>query len=376
VAIVQKRPKAEGTAEGQLMDTQIDVSDLDYERTEEEPEEEGGPAPKYEIFSYPADTTLKGYVDQWDNGQLMVPPFQRDFVWDQTRASKLIESFLLGLPVPPVFLYKPAGSKEFWIVDGQQRIHSVVDFQKGVFGESKFRLRGVDKRWEGKTFADLGEADRFTLETAVLRAIVIQQTNPADHSSIYHIFERLNTGGIRLNAMEVRQCVYFSDFLTELKKLNANPDWMKILGSKKPDKRLKDVELALRVIALYRDLEHYEKPMKQFLNTCAIHFRSGEKPVSQAIIDERSAVFARFDEACARVVAELGERPFHLKGRLNFSALDAVMVAVMRNYPVEDLSTKFKALLAESQFIEDVSYNTSDEVVLQRRLALALGVIK
>src|SRR5579884_194462 len=151
-----------------MTDTQLDASELEYELTEDEPEDEGGPAPKYEIFSYPADTTLKGYLDQWNNGQLTVPAFQRDFVWDQTRASKLIESFLLGLPVPPVFLYKPSGSKEFWIVDGQQRIHSVVDYQKGVFGETRFRLRGVDQRWEGKTFADLDEADRFTIETAVL----------------------------------------------------------------------------------------------------------------------------------------------------------------------------------------------------------------
>ena len=77
--------------------------DLEYEQTEEPEEDEPLPAPTYEIFSYPADTTLKGYLDQWNNDQLFIPRFQRKYVWDQTRASKLIESFILGLLVPPSF---------------------------------------------------------------------------------------------------------------------------------------------------------------------------------------------------------------------------------------------------------------------------------
>ncbi len=95
------------------MSTENDVmSDLDFEITEEAEEDEALPAPRYEIFSYPADTTLKGYLDQWNNDQLYVPPFQRNYIWDQTRASKLVESFLLGLPVPPVFLFKPTSAKQ------------------------------------------------------------------------------------------------------------------------------------------------------------------------------------------------------------------------------------------------------------------------
>ena len=237
-----------------------DFDELDAEETEEPEENEALAAPNYEIFSYPADTTLKGYLDQWNNNQLYVPKFQRNYVWDQTRASKLIESFLLGLPVPPVFLYKPASTKAFWIIDGHQRIRSIVDFQKGTFGDNKFKLRGVDARWSDDAFTELSEADRFALETAVLRAIVIQQTNPKDNSSIYHIFERLNTGGIRLNPMEVRQCVYESEFLSDLKTLNEMPEWQKLLGITKPDKRLKDVELLLRVAALFRDCLLYTSP--------------------------------------------------------------------------------------------------------------------
>jgi len=344
----------------------VELSDLDFEETEEPEEKEAIPAPKYEIFSYPADTTLKGYLDQWKNDQLYVPPFQRNYVWDQTRASKLIESFLLGLPVPPAFLFKPTGGKQFWIIDGQQRIRSIVDFQKGIFGESKFRLKGVDSRWIGKTFDELDEGERFSLETAVLRAIVIQQTDPKDHSSIFHIFERLNTGGLRLNAMEVRQCVYQSNFLSSLKSLNDLSTWRDLLGLPKPDKRIKDVELLLRVVALYKDFEHYEKPMKGFLNSTALEF---------ALVPNDSAASVELLKNTIELVRNsLGSRPFHLKGRLNYSALDATLVAAMRLKDIADFNDKFKKLIADPSFIEAVSFNTSDETVVKKRINLALKI--
>lgn len=350
------------------------TDDLEYEVTEESPEEESLSAPQYEIFSYPADTTLKGYLEQWNNDQLEIPPFQRDYVWDQTRASKLIESFLLGLPVPPVFLYKSAGRKAFWIIDGNQRIHSIVYFQKGFFGEQKFRLKGVDPRWLGKTFEDLTGEEKFHLQTAVLRAIVIQQTNPEDHSSVYHIFERLNTGGIRLNPMEVRQCVYAGGFIVTLKEKNKLEAWRKIIGIDNPDKRLKDVELLLRVIALFRSLKSYEKPMKGFLNQCAIDFKIREEGKDRAAAkEEADKIFERFEDTCNAILEQLGPKPFHLRGRLNYSALDAVMVAVMTNGNKDDLKDKFEALTKNDEFLKAVSFNTSDESVVRTRINLALS---
>lgn len=351
--------------------SQMADDELDAEETEEGGEDEALPSPKYEIFSYPSDTTLKGYLEQWNKGQLFIPEFQRDYVWDQTRASKLIESFLLGLPVPPTFLYKPADAKAFWIIDGQQRIRSLVDYQKGVFGEVKFRLKGVDPRWVGKTFEELSEEEQFSLETTVLRSVVIQQTHPADHSSIYQIFERLNTGGVRLSPMEVRQCVYSSDFLVRIKTLNENAEWRRIIGLPKADKRLKDREILLRVISLYRDVSSYEKPMKRFLNKCAIAFQEGlekNKAVTSREIDE---IESRFTTSCREIIITLGDRPFHLRGRLNFGALDAVMATMMKLGSISNLNEKYKNLLADETFLSDVSFNTSDESVLKRRFDTA-----
>jgi hypothetical protein len=122
--------------------SQDTTPDWDVEKTEEQYDEEQSPAIEFEILNYPADTTLKGYRQQFEDGLLIVPNFQRRFVWDQVKASKLVESFLIGLPVPGVFLYKPRQGVGFQVIDGHQRITSVVAFQKGVIGDRKFTLKG------------------------------------------------------------------------------------------------------------------------------------------------------------------------------------------------------------------------------------------
>ena len=212
----------------------------------------------YDISHYPADITLEGYKSRFEKGSLLVPKYQRNYVWDQVRASKLIESFLLGLPVPGVFLYKERKSNKLQIIDGQQRIMSAIKFLEGKFDDNRvFKLKNIREPWNGKSFSQLSEADQDQLENMVLRATIIQQLDPMDDSSVYHIFERLNTGGIRLNSMEVRKCIYEGDAFDTIERLNDNPTWRKILGKEKRDNRLRDAELALRVVCLARNWENY-----------------------------------------------------------------------------------------------------------------------
>jgi uncharacterized protein with ParB-like and HNH nuclease domain len=116
-----------------------DIDEWEVERTEESEEEERDVI-TYQINYYPADLTLKGYLDKWKSEQLRIPPFQRSYVWDQVKASKLIESFLLGLPVPNVFLYKERQTNKLQVIDGQQRILSAIRFFKNEFDENIFRL--------------------------------------------------------------------------------------------------------------------------------------------------------------------------------------------------------------------------------------------
>mgnify|MGYP000406559160 FL=1 len=337
-------------------------ADWDVETTEESYEHEDSLPLEFEILNYPADTTLKGYKQQSEDGLLSVPDFQRRFVWDQVKASKLIESFLIGLPVPGVFLYKPRAGTGYQVIDGHQRITSVVSFLKGTIGEKKFRLKGVNSRWNGAAFEDLSEGEQFKLEQAVMRATIIQQLDPQDDRSIYMIFERLNTGGMNLNPMEVRRCVYHGPFITALDRINEGESWRKCLGKQSIDKRFRDVELVLRVLAFFERWESYEKPMKGFLSNYLADNRGN---------NATGEIEARFENSCNSVIEAMGDRPFHLRGKLNYGALDAVLCALMllENKPPRE---SFEKLYADQEFSKATTANTSDRTEVQTRITKAL----
>src|SRR6266487_1984121 len=190
--------------------TMLNPSDVDFEDTAAELEDRESSPPQYEIATYPADFTLQVLQTKWDAGELIIPPFQRGFVWTQVQASKLIESFLVGLPVPAIFLYTERGSERSLVVDGQQRLRTIFYFMNGVFGEENNGPAGI------------------RLRNSVLRAFIIRQLNPADDTSVFHIFERLNTGGTLLHNQEVRNAICTGRFNDLLHELNLLPTWRRI----------------------------------------------------------------------------------------------------------------------------------------------------
>ncbi|WNL39612.1 DUF262 domain-containing protein [Halomonas sp. PAMB 3232] len=348
------------------------TEEWDFDQTEELEENEQDVI-NYRISSYPADITLKGYEDKWNKRQLTIPDFQRNYVWDQVKASKLIESFLLGLPVPGVFLYKDRSTNKLAVIDGQQRILSAIRFFRNEFDEKIFRLKNVLPKWEGKTYLELDEPDRFQLDDTVLRATVVQQLDPADDSSIYHIFERLNTGGINLNPMEIRKCVYYGKVFDKLEQLNENHKWRAIIAKDKIDKRLRDVELILRILALYEDWESYSKPMKGFMN----RFMASKKRLSSDHLDsELDILTEKFNSTCDIILDHLPNRPFHLRGRINYAAMDSIFVGIMRLERVpSDIDERYNTLVNDEDFIRLASISTSDESTLHARFSRAYSIL-
>lgn len=340
------------------------TTDLVIEKTEES--EDNQPTPvRYDISAYPTDFTVKVMFEKWHSGQLVIPDFQRKFVWSLPQASRLIESFLMGLPIPQVFLYKERGNPEFLVVDGQQRLASIAAYYQGRFKDKAvFKLRGVAARWEGKAYDQLDPDDRSALDDSTLRSIVIQQLDPRDNSSIYRIFERLNTGGTQLNPMEIRKAVFHGSVFDMLDGSNRDESWRFILGTTQPDSRLRDIELIVRILALASDWEGYRKPMKSFLTDYLSEIKEG----SHVDLSDMSRNFAR---ACELVVAQLGPRPFHLRARLNVAALDSVMAtAIVRHGTIRDFGDRYRSLLKDDEFQETVTHNTSDAEVLKKRFLL------
>jgi hypothetical protein len=334
----------------------------------------------YDIASYPSDLTLSVIYEMWNNGDIEIPEFQRNFVWNIRQSSLLIDSFLLGLPVPQVFFHVDENNKSV-VIDGQQRILTVVFFFEGYFGSENiqgrrqvFRLQGLDEKTNPlakKRFVDLDESAQRKLRGSVLRAINIKQLQPiGETTSIYHIFERLNTGGTPLRPQEIRNCVFRGDFVRSLRDLNKDSNWRKILGKSTFDKHQKDVELILRVFSFSGALESYEKPMKEFLNKTM----SGEQNGTSA---RAQKFYGDFPKAARIIVERLGEKPFHVRGPLNTSVLDAVFCTILENLNriPKDLPQRFKTLLRDMTFERATYYSTSDVTVVETRFNQARTIL-
>ncbi len=326
----------------------------------------------YDIASYPSDLTLSGIRDMWTNGDIVIPEFQRNFVWTISQASLLIESFLLGLPVPQVFLYIENDNKSL-IIDGQQRILSVCFFFEGYFKQENdkgrrqvFRLTGLDERspYANKRYEDLDESSQRKLKSCVLRAINIRQLSPKGEStSVYHIFERLNTGGTPLKPQEIRNCVFRGEFVNTLRLLNNDKNWRQIIGKSSMDTHQKDVELILRIFALSNsNWRKYEKPMKEFLNVAMDTHRNGTT--------NQANNFQKNFPSITKLIREtLGSKPFHIRGPLNSSVLDSVFCTLIDNKDriPSDLKERFANLLKDDSFTTSTYYGTSDVTVLHAR---------
>jgi len=330
---------------------------------------------EYDIATYPSDFTLQGLYDMWTAKDIEMPEFQREFVWNIRQSSLLIESFLLGLPVPPVFFYIDEVHKNL-VIDGQQRIMSIVFFFNGYFGfenlqgrRQVFRLAGLSENspYHNKTFSELIESDQRKLKHTVLRSINIRQLSPkGQRTSIYHIFERLNTGGTPLKSQEIRNCVYRGDFVNVLRDLNTNKDWRNILGKQTFDKHQRDVELVLRVFALSKRVNDYEKPMKEFLNLAMDKNRSGASERVKHFKDD-------FNKTAHYIFENLGSKPFHIRGPLNTSVLDSVFCTVLDNLgkTPPNLKERYQNLLKDSEFDETTYAATTDTRIIKKRFELS-----
>lgn len=286
---------------------------------------------RYTITSYGADMPVDGLVKRLDRDDIFVPEFQRNFVWTLAQASRFIESLLLGLPVPGIFLFKEPDTQKLMIVDGQQRLLTLKCFYKGIFGDKNFRLTGVSDEFNQKNYEALAYEDQRRLDDAILHATIFQQSEPSGgRSSIYQVFERLNTGGTPLHSQEIRACVYRGHLNDLLSQLAANPYWCELYVGK--NTRKKDEEIILRFFALYYRLGKYERPMKHFLNT----FMEDNRRLEQTKQNEFRQIFEQTVKTAATVLTSKALRP---ERALNVSVADAVLVGLARRLqkgPVSD----------------------------------------
>lgn len=310
---------------------------------------------EYDITAAPNDFNVLTIYSFLESGAVRIPGFQRNFVWDLGRASKLIESLILGLPVPQVFLYEVDRNK-FLVIDGQQRLMSIYYFLKQRFPKKEkrselrtifdqhgqipdnvvhdddyfenFRLKLSEalpnhpNRFKGLSYATLG-GHKTQFELRTIRNVIIKQNSPqGDDSSMYEVFNRLNTGGINLKPQEIRTSMYHSSFYEMLYKANSLAAWRRLLANQEPDLHMKDVEVLLRGFAMLIDADNYAPSMVKFLNQFSRKCRTQT--------NEQNAYLLGLLESFLQACAELPEDAFLNKKnrRFNVGLYEAAFAAV------------------------------------------------
>lgn len=358
---------------------------------------------QYDISVIPNDFNVSTIFNLIDSGAIEMPVFQRNYIWDKKRASRFIESLILGLPVPQIFLYQKARNK-FLVIDGQQRLLSVYyyikqrfplptkraelrkifDEHNGIpesilfddlyFQDFKLQFPKMETKkrnpLEGLRYSTLGTY-KSNFEFMTIRCMAIRQNEPKeDDSSVFEIFSRLNTGGVNLTNQEIRACLYYSEFFRMLNILNQNHMWRKLYG-KPEDGKFKDVEIILRSFALLVDGNSYSGSMNNFIN----RFARKAMDFSQQEIEYCSNLFNSFLNACLDIPREYFTTK---KGEFNAALFDCIFDVIAENYyknksliSCKIQSDKIAALRADKEFEEAITHSTSHTKMVKKRIQKA-----
>ena len=292
---------------------------------------------------------LPGFVNSLkEPGYMDLRPFyQRRPRWNRRQQSLLIESFIMNIPVPPVFLYE----KEFnsyEVMDGQQRITALRDFY-----ENRFALKGLEiwPELNGRLYHNLPEKLKSGVDRRSITSIVLLKKsteNDEEASSLRElVFERLNTGGVALSRQEIRNALYQSPFNALLEEISHDDEFRRIWGiplfvpdeiKRNPDillspifKTMGDLEIILRFFAL-RHVDHYTRGMQGFLD---LYMRKA----ASVPVHEISALRDIFHQTLRIVLEVFGENAFHpydvvqnsWNPKPHVAFHDAVMIGMLRN---------------------------------------------
>lgn len=366
-----------------LLDENFNEQVIGVNEVIDEQEEIVEPIKNYNISTYGIDYDIEGLIKRLDRQDIIIPDFQRTYIWDITKASKFIESLLLGLPIPNIFLMRNS-ENQLMVIDGQQRLKTLQFFHKGIFPQNgkdkEFKLVKVQERFEGKKYDELDRPDQRKFNDSTIHAVIIKQDLPTDgDTSMYYIFDRLNTTAVRLSAQEIRSAIDHGPFIDLIKELNEYESWRNIYGEK--NKRLKDHEMILRFLAFYSSYEgsydEYKASTKNFLNNFS------QKVARKPSTDELNKYRGVFHRTMDVIWQSLGDEAFRRNNtkRINAAVLDSVSVAIAQRLSKGSLQDEsygnireaYHQLLADKDYKVAIDSRTSSENSVQTRMQKAIN---
>lgn len=359
----------------------------------------------YDITASPNDFTVEALFSFLKSGMVRIPSFQRSFVWDRKRASKLIESIILGLPIPQIFIYQQDRNR-FLVMDGQQRLLSIYYFfvQRFPRREKRGELQGIfdqescisesaleddnyfqdfklllpeasphkRNKLNGLNYETIGE-HKSRLDLRPIRTIVVKKNEPKeDDSSVYEVFNRLNSGSVTLRPQEIRTRMYHSEFSKVLYAMNTNGMWRRLTNLDEPDSHMKDVEILLRGFAMLLDGKGYASPMVKFLNQFSKQCMSHGAKQNEYLKD----LFASFLNACTHLPDNAFMNP--RTNRFHVALYEAVFAAACgrafaeRSLVKDPLNFQWlQSLKADQEFIAASSVAATGKTNVEKRLHIA-----
>lgn len=338
-----------------------------------ETDEEQPSSHRYSITSYGTDLEVELLVKRLQSSVYTIPEYQRGYVWSQARASQFIESLIIGLPVPGIFLYRNP-DRTFLVIDGHQRLKTLSAFYEKQFPGTNtlFTLKSVEERLQNLTIDSLAPDDRRALDSSVIHATIIEQEEPdePDKTSVYQIFRRINSGAVPLTPHEIRYCVNYGTLARAIKEWNQTPAWRSLIGP--VSLRMKDQELILRIIALWKSETHYTTPMQGYLDK----FLENNCNMASPELEE---VAWSFKFAVEDIYETLGPSAFRLSEAtpVNAALADALTVAFLRRdrtrprQSADRYASSLAELKAEVSFLDAITRATArvDAVKLRLRMA-------
>lgn len=272
------------------------------------------------------------------------PDFQRNDVWSAKQSAELVESILMGIPIPTIYLFEMKdGTKQ--VVDGRQRISAILNFLNNKFSLKDLKIL---PQCNGKTFSELDFKMQGIFEDYQLSFYIIQPPTPERVK--YDIFDRVNRGGTRLTNQEMRNALYKGHSTVMLKDLAASSVFLNATGRGISSKRMKDQYVILRSIAFYLLKKKQHEVLEQ--NGEAIEYKSDiddflaktmiflNEKASKELLEDCKNTFYRAMENCYNV---LGRDAFRFDSEsgnrrpINMPLFEVLMYVFSDNKLMEDV---------------------------------------
>lgn len=310
------------------------------------------------------DMSFGELMNIYESEDLIISPeYQRAFRWDDEQKTRFIESVLLGIPIPPIFVAED-GEGKWELVDGLQRVSTILSFF-GILKNSNmnnFKLKEsslIKKILKGKDKNGISAKLSLSIKRSVCRVEILRWDSGFDMR--YELFNRLNTGGSPLSEQEIRNCVYISEFNKVVNRLSDKLDLI-IEGGIKKKEKMYLAELVLRYFAITQKFNNWkiQSNIQLYLNEFMNSMVKKEKENDRGL-----DVYKKMEEEFVSVVEFVSQLDSPFKGKQQFSAsnYDTVMHLAhlhMKDIDINSFKTKIKKILENADYKTYAGHGTSN----------------